>query len=279
MTASRARLAPLLLLACLTAAACSDSDTSSTPTTSPSTEPPAATSPPTTAQPSTPMGHSYVSTAVTGTPIPGDTPLTLVFATDRLSANAGCNTLAGTVALEGETMRVGSLTSTLMACPEPQANADAWVNTLLAPTPTWRLDGATLTLTTADRTVTLSDKRAKQSKPMKGTEWLVTGTSTPDAYTTSQAISDAKPTLRIAEDGAVTGNAGCNRMSGSADVDPSGSPVTFHIAVTRMACAPEVMEVENAVLKALDGTATITLDGDTMSLRNQNGAGLTFKAN
>ncbi|WP_054811510.1 META domain-containing protein [Nocardia arizonensis] len=275
MTASRARLAPLLLLVSLAAVACSGSESTTASSTTTATPPPVTTAKP----PATPMGHSYVSTAVEGTPIPGDGPLTLIFAADRLSANAGCNTAAGSVSFDGDNMRVGQLTSTLVGCPPPRADADRWVADLLNAAPAWKLDGSTLTLRTPDRTVTLVDKQvATSNRPLKGTRWIVTGITTPQAHTTSQTITDLRPDLTIAEDGAVTGMAGCNRLTGTARVDPNGSPVTFQVATTKMTCAPEVMEVENAVLKALDGTATTTVEGDSLILRNDNGSGLTFQA-
>jgi heat shock protein HslJ len=45
-----------------------------------------------------------------------------------------------------------------------------------------------------------------------------------------------------------------------------------------MMCGPEVMEVERAVLAALDGTAQATVDADTLTLRNPNGHGLILRA-
>ncbi|WP_245554085.1 META domain-containing protein [Nocardia takedensis] len=280
MTALLARLAPLLLASALVAG-CSDTESTAEPSTTPTPTQSTTAAPTTTAPPAsdTPMGHSYVSTSVEGDPIPGDGQLTLVFAADQLSANAGCNTFAGSVTFDDGVLRTGQLSATLMSCPPPQGDADGWVEGLLSASPAWRLDGSTLTLRTADRTVTLSDKNAGEAKkPLKGTEWVVTGYSTADAFTTSQALTDARPTLTIAEDGAVTGTTGCNRITGGAEVDPSGSPITFRVATTRMACAPEVMEVENAVLRTLDGTATATLEGDTLVLRNANGSGLTLRA-
>ncbi|WP_109526912.1 MULTISPECIES: META domain-containing protein [Nocardia] len=269
---SFARLAPLLLLTALAAVGCSDNDPDSA--SSSSTPPSTATTsaaPTTNTSASTPMGHTYVSTTVQGTPIPGDGPLTLTFTDNRVSAYAGCNTASGSVTFDGDVLRVGDLASTLIGCPEPQAGADQWMNTLLTAAPTWRLEGTTLTLRDKDQTVTLVDRKvASPDKPLKGTDWVVTEIITRDARTTSQTLAETRPTLLIAEDGTVSGTTGCNRMTGTADIDPSGSPVTFRLATTRMACPPEVMEVESAVLSALDGTATADIDADTLTLRNKN---------
>ncbi|MET7768936.1 META domain-containing protein [Nocardia sp. NPDC005366] len=277
MSASFARLAPLLLLAALGAVACSDDDSSSAPSTSVAST--TATAPTTAALAATPMGHTYVSTTVEGTPIPGDGPLRLTFGDNRLTGYAGCNTVSGSVTIDGDTLRVGDLASTLIGCAEPRAGSDQWMNTLLTSAPTWRLDGTTLTLRGRERTVILVDRKvAEPDKPLKGTEWVVAEIITRGARTTSRTLADIRPTLVIAEDGSVSGTSGCNRMTGTAEVDPTGSPITFRLATTKMACPPEVMEVEAAVLKALDGTTTAAIDADTLTLNNENGYGLALRA-
>ncbi|MFF0456080.1 META domain-containing protein [Nocardia africana] len=112
---------------------------------------------PTDSAPATPVGHTYVSTDVQGPRIPGDGPLRLTFTEGRLSATAGCNTLMGSADLSGNTLHTGPLASTRMACVGDRAGADDWATSLLQASPAWSLDGASLTLKTADRTVTLRE--------------------------------------------------------------------------------------------------------------------------
>ncbi|MEU7764684.1 META domain-containing protein [Nocardia sp. NPDC049190] len=224
-----------------------------------------------------PMGRTFVSTGVEGTPIPGGGPLTISFTDGRISADAGCNKHTGAVTLDHHTVHVSGLASTLMACAGERVGADAWLADLLHSPPNWRLEGARLTLRGDNRTVTLFDKKVAQpDKPIKGTSWLVIALITADAQIRSQAIDHVKPALTIAQDGSVSGATGCNRMTGSADV--SGSEITFRIATTKMLCSSEAMEVEQAVLKALDGKVIATVDADTLTLRNGNGKGLTLHA-
>ncbi|WP_328397003.1 META domain-containing protein [Nocardia sp. NBC_00416] len=229
----------------------------------------------------TPMGHTYISTGVAGAPIPGGGPLTLTFNDNRISADAGCNTHSGTVELGDHVLRVSGLASTLMGCPGDRSGSDAWIGALLRAAPAWQLDQDQLTLTGKETTVTLADKKVVQpDRPIRGTEWVVTTLLTPDAEVRSQTIEQVRPTLTIAEDGGLTGFAGCNRMTGHADVTetPAGADIAFSVATTRMMCGPEVMEVEQAVLAALDGTAQATVDADTLTLRNPNGHGLILRA-
>ncbi|WP_084505749.1 META domain-containing protein [Nocardia harenae] len=225
----------------------------------------------------TPMGRTFLSTSVDGTPIPGGGPLTLRFADGRVSANAGCNTTTGPVTFDGDVLRVGELAGTLMGCPGERADADQWVARLLNATPTWQLADGTLTLRADGQTVELLDKKiAQPDKPVRDTLWTVTELLTPEARIRAEAIDQAAPTLRIAQDGAVTGSAGCNQLTGTAEV--SDGAATFRVATTRMLCPPAVMEIEQSVLRALDGHATLTVDADLLTLRNDNGSGLSLRA-
>lgn len=258
MPANLVRFGPVMLLALLAAAACGSGEHSG----------PA---------PVTPMGRTFVSTGVDGAPIPGGGPLVLTFKDDRVSASAGCNTHSGAAYFDGDVLRVSGLASTLMACPGDQQGADEWLSGLLTSGPTWKLDNAKLTLQGNNLTVQLLDKKVAQpDKPVQGTGWIVTGLITADAQIRSRTIDEVKPTLTIAQDGAVSGSAGCNRLIGTAAI--AGSEITFQVGTTKMLCSPEVMEVEQSVLRALDGKVTATVDADVLTLRNPNGNGLTLRA-
>ncbi|MEC3918068.1 META domain-containing protein [Nocardia sp. CDC160] len=224
------------------------------------------------------MGHSFVSTAVSGTPIPGGGPLTLTFTDGRVSATSGCNTATGPVDLQGNTLQVGELASTLMACPGEVGGADGWQEGLLRSQPTWTLVGDTLTLKGNGSTVTLRDRKALHpDKPLVGTTWIVTALLHTDAEVHSVTIDEVRPALTISPDGTVSGSAGCNTMTGTAHID--GAEVTFAIATTRMMCDPQVMEVEQAVLQTLDGKTTASIDSDDLTLRNVgNNTGLKLRA-
>lgn len=220
--------------------------------------------------PATLMGRSFVSTAVTGSTIPGGGPLTVSFADGRIIANAGCNTATGPVDLQGNTLQVGQLASTLMACPGDRSDADGWQQGLLSAQPTWTLVGDTFTLKGNGITVTMLDhKAANPDKPLTETTWIVTTLLRPDAEVRSVTIDEVRPALTITADGAVSGSAGCNNMTGKAQID--GSEVTFQVATTRMMCDPAVMEVEQQVLQVLDGKTTATISGDDLTLHNANG--------
>ncbi|EGD53559.1 META domain-containing protein [Gordonia neofelifaecis] len=222
------------------------------------------------------VGNTYLSSQVNGPQIPGGGPLVLAFTKGQLSANAGCNGHGGSVAFDGDTMTTGNLVGTMMACPPPRDGADRWVSNLLGSPLTWHLDDQTLTLSRGDQQVTLVER---QNRPVVGTRWQVTALVADDAVSTSAALRKSEPYFEIADDGRLSGSTGCNRMTGTAQVD--GDRITFSpIATTRIACDPETTEVERTVLAALDGAATVEVDGDDMSLTNvaHGDVGLRLKA-
>ncbi|WP_067545057.1 META domain-containing protein [Nocardia crassostreae] len=226
----------------------------------------------------TPMGKDYVSTKVEGLPIPGGGPLNLGFEDSRVHASAGCNSASGPVSLTGNVLETDQLAMTLMGCPDETAGADGWMTGLLESKPTWKLDGPNLTISGNGSTVTLLDRKvAHPDKPLTGTTWIVTALVSADAVTRSVTLDEVRPTLTIAQDGAVSGSAGFNQMIGTAEI--AGTDVTFKIGTTKMLCAPEVMEVEQQVLAALDGKTTVTIDSDKLSIRNPaNNTGLDLNA-
>jgi putative lipoprotein len=64
-------------------------------------------------------------------------------------------------------------------------------------------------------------------------------------------IDSLQTILEIAEDGAISGTGGCNRMAGKATI--SGDSIAFgRIAATRRACAPATMDQEAKFLAALE---------------------------
>ncbi len=105
------------------------------------------------------VGKSYSSTAVTGPEIPGGGPLQLTFtAANRISLFAGCNRHVGEMTVEGSVLRVGSLASTMMACPGPRAGADEWITALTREPLTWYSAGHALVLSGPGTQVLLMEK-------------------------------------------------------------------------------------------------------------------------
>jgi heat shock protein HslJ len=68
-----------------------------------------------------------------------------------------------------------------------------------------------------------------------------------------------------AEESLVSGSGGCNRLAGSFEL--SGEDLRFGpMAVTKMACADDVMRREDVFLRALGSVTRHELDGATLAL-------------
>ncbi|WP_458315618.1 META domain-containing protein [Mycolicibacterium brisbanense] len=224
-----------------------------------------------------PEGRTFVSVAVDGEQIPGGGPLTVGFDGDRISTFAGCNHGSGTAELADGRI-VTQLASTMMACPPPLGDADAWVSKFFQAGPSWSLADDTLTLQSPTATVTLKDRKVVDpDRPLTGTTWQVQSVVSPDAVSTSAALERSRPTLTIATDGAVTGSTGCNRFTGHAQIN--GSTIEFGpLATTEMACVGEIGDVEHAVLRVLSNTVRSAIDADQLRLTRDDGYGLILRA-
>lgn len=77
------------------------------------------------------------------------------------------------------------------------------------------------------------------------------------------------PSIQFMSDNAVFGYSGCNRFQGEYQL--TGEGLSFKpLAATKMMCAPEQMEAEQAMFEALDKVTHFTVgdNGNTLQLRN-----------
>jgi heat shock protein HslJ len=211
-------------------------------------------------------GASFESTAVDGYDLVEGSRITLGFADGSLSANAGCNTLAGGYTIDGDVLTAGALASTLMACDEALMAQDTWLSGLLTSSPKLALDGDALIVTGADATITM----AKQADAtIDGTKWVLTGTVANEGV--SSLPADAIGSLTIT-DGQAAVETGCNNGSGS--VEMADATLTFSaLATTRKACTDELNALEATTLSVLDGEVTWVITGNSLSIRKASADG------
>jgi heat shock protein HslJ len=205
-------------------------------------------------------GRTFTSAEFPPHPLVAGTRIELRFTDDgRLVANAGCNTMGGTISLAGGKLDVADLSITEMGCDPPRHEQDQRLSAFLDGKPSWRLDGEHLALGSAGTELTLAEVKAL---PLVGTTWradtLIQG-----------AVAGSTPagvgaTLVFGQD-EVTVSGLCNLRT--AKYQAAGSTVTFQLGpLTRRACAPEIMTVEQAAVALLDGEATYRIDGRTLTI-------------
>ena len=203
--------------------------------------------------------------------------LRLDFSDGGLSVHAGCNHLHGSYRISGDSLRVGSLASTEMACEQPLMDQDAWLaDTVFGSPLTAVVDGDTLTLSRPGLTLVLTDRRvASPDLPLQGTRWQLEGIQEGDAVSSVPA-GVRRPDLTIEPDGTVVLHTGCNSGGGTATV--AGSTITFGpLVMTTRACLDASGQTEAAVLAVLDGAVTWSITERSLSLTKGN-RGLVLRA-
>lgn len=96
-----------------------------------------------------------------------------------------------------------------------------------------------------------------------------------DGQVASSTPAGAAATLRF-DKGNVRVSAGCN--SGSAPYQVSGTTIRFERpAMTRKACAEDVMVLERAVLAVLDGAVAFEISSSQLRLLHPTGKGLHLR--
>lgn len=103
-------------------------------------------------------GRTFVAEEAHGRLLVTGTNVTVSFEDDRVSAQAGCNTLSGEATWTDGTLAVpGPLATTQMACARGLEAQDEWLAQLLTSNPSISIDGETLKIGTDKRGLTLTE--------------------------------------------------------------------------------------------------------------------------
>ncbi len=203
-----------------------------------------------------------------------DSELTAVFNPDgTLNGNGGCNNYFGGFAVDGDSISIGELGMTEMACTEPEGLMDQEQQYLAAlqTAATYSIQANRLELRTADGALAVSFE-ARPAAELAGTAWNVVNFNNGNEAVVT-VINGTELTANFGADGTLNGSAGCNNYNAGYTVD--GDTISIGPAAsTRMLCSePEgVMEQEAQYLAALSTAATWRIDGDQLELRTADGA-------
>ena len=107
-----------------------------------------------------------------------------------------------------------------------------------------------------------SDKAVPSAQYLLGSEWQLRDLGG------APVLEDNRPTLSFVEPGHIAGNASCNRFTGAADVG-EGTIKVSPLAVTKMACIPEVDAQERAYLSALQNASRMEIVGGELVLHSE----------
>ena len=173
----------------------------------------------------------------------------------------------------GNTIQMSTIASTEMAGPPEAMAQEGAYFAALQKTATYTVTAESLELLD-DQGQVLIKYDAVEPTPLTGTEWQATAYNNGKGGLQSLA-ADSVITATFGDDGRLSGNASVNQYNTTYAVSGEGTmTIDSAIATTKMAGPEELMAQEAAYLAALPQTATYTIDGDQLWLRDANGAAL-----
>jgi heat shock protein HslJ len=103
------------------------------------------------------------------------------------------------------------------------------------------------------------------SETLAGSEWV------PIEIQGAPASDGSRAFVRFGGEGRLSGNSGCNRFTGSYEIDGVMIRIGPGVAMTRMACPPAVMEEEMRLIQALEAARGFARDGISLDLTGEDG--------
>jgi heat shock protein HslJ len=201
-------------------------------------------------------------TLVSGLDVEGveASPPSATFENGVVGGSTGCNHYGGPVTIDGDSMKIGMIAATQIACPPPADSVERAYLAALGQVSGWRMDGSALVLVNGDGDELL---RYEAASPVG--DWEATSIQTGDAL--SSPLPGTTITATFADDGTLSGSAGCNSYTTSYSLDGGEIEITPP-AATKKACAdPDgVMEQEAAYLAALPSATHFRVDGGALAL-------------
>ncbi len=173
----------------------------------------------------------------------------------------------------GNTIEIGAAASTQMAGPEDAMAQEQAYFAALQKAATYEVTDASLTLLD-DKDKVLVKYEAVEPTALTGTEWQALAYNNGKDALQSLA-ADSTITAVFGTDGSLAGNASVNQYSTTYTTSGQDQmTIASPIASTMMAGPDALMAQEAAYLAALPKTATYSIDGDELWLRDATGAAL-----
>jgi heat shock protein HslJ len=201
------------------------------------------------------------------------TEVTASFAAGQLSGSGGVNRYTATYETQaGDLITISQPAATLMAgSDEAMAQEQAYF-AALTQAKKYTVTADSLTLTDDQGTV-LVRYAVVQPTALEGTEWdALAYNNGKDAL--QSLVASSAITATFGPDGRLAGNASINQYSTTYSTADDTMSIDAQIVTTQMAGPEDLMQQEAAYLAALPKTATYTIEGDELWLRDSGGAAL-----
>jgi heat shock protein HslJ len=251
----------LCSLAVVTLAACSSGSTSSP-------------SPSSSAGGAALEGKVWKATEIAGvSALVEDAQVTAEFNAGTVSGSGGVNSYSATYTVTDPSgITISQPAATLMAGPEKAMDQEAAYFAAFTKATTFAVTADTLTLSD-DAGNELVRYAVLEPTALEGTDWQALAYNNGKGALQSLA-ADSEITALFGADGSLSGNASVNSYSTTYTASGENMAISGQIVTTKMAGPDKLMRQEAAYLAALPKTATYSVEGDELWLRDAEGAAL-----
>ncbi len=201
------------------------------------------------------------------TPLSDAVP-TIQFTEGEINGSTGCNRYFGGYTLNGASISVGNLGSTMMACEGLMDQEVAFLQ-MLQTAESFTLGENMLTIHTPQGELVFT---IKEDLSLEDTHWTLNGIVQGEAIVST--IHDSEITAEFSE-GQISGSAGCNNYFASYEREDTSLTLGL-IGSTQMMCEDEKNQREMEFLTALEGVAGFSISRDILTLTDAQGATLVI---
>ncbi len=202
-----------------------------------------------------------------------DAQVTAEFSAGTLSGSGGVNSYSATYTVTDPSgITISQPAATLMAGPQEAMDQEAAYFAALTKATTFAVTADALTLSD-DAGNALVRYAVLEPTALEGTEWQALAYNNGKGALQSLA-ADSEITALFGTDGSLSGNAGVNTYSTTFTTAGETMTIAEQIVTTKMAGPEKLMRQEAAYLAALPKTATYSIEGDELWLRDAEGAAL-----
>ena len=186
-----------------------------------------------------------------------------------VTGTTGCNNFGGTFTQDGGTLTIELGPMTRVACTDDATTAqENAITDGLSKVASFTSTGQLALLDDEGAAILIYDAN---SAGLEGTSWSATGVNNGNGGVQSTTLTETISLSFMAE-GAVSGFSGCNQYTGSYVTSGTDGLTISDLAITRMACEADAMTLESQYTAALAKVATYAISGNTLTLRDADGA-------
>jgi heat shock protein HslJ len=201
-------------------------------------------------------------------------PVTLVVDGEQAGGVSACNHYGGRVEVDGDTVDIGELGGTEMACEPAVMDLEQRYLAALGAVERGERTGGALTLSGPDVALEYDLVPPEADAELVGTTWLLE--SLIDGETASSTVPGGR--LELADDGILTAETACGEVHGSYRLDGQAVVPQLDVAPAPARCDEQASAQHRHVVGVLSGRFTWQVDGTRLLVTSPEGLGLEYRA-